>query len=105
MSYLVNKEIPPSSGQHVNSRQDVCAKNQTQWIKVEEPRKGNESERRLALVYLRRSYESQPIRGVRRQQPHRLTLVDGQRRAQEVTDQVDEALQPLLTGALQQLEG
>lgn len=61
------------------------------------------SHRRVA--YLRRFYESQPIGRVRWQQPHGLTLVDGQSRAQQVSYQVDQALQPLLAGALQQLEG
>lgn len=56
------------------------------------------------VLYLRWSYERQPIRRVCWEQSHRLTLVDGQRRAQEVPDQVDEPLEPLLTGAFQQLE-
>lgn len=57
------------------------------------------------LIYLRRLDEGQPIGWVCREQSHRLTFVDCQCWAQEVTDQVDKALEPLLTGTLQQLEG
>lgn len=57
------------------------------------------------VPHLRWFYEGQPIGRVRRQQPHGLTFVDGQRRAQEVTDQVDQALKPLLAGALQHFKG
>lgn len=60
---------------------------------------------KVGSIYLRRFNESEPIGWVCWEQSHWLALVDGQRRAQEVTDQVDEALKPLLAGALQQLEG